>query len=99
MAQNHHNPPQNFLGFFEGELSMPIKRLIVAGSVLALATTWPALAKHAESRKTDDKPTSPAACHAYQKADDGSWIERPCVEGGGQSQHKPAARGGEDEPR
>jgi uncharacterized low-complexity protein len=78
---------------------MPIKTLIVAASVLALATTGPALAKHADSHKTDDRSTSPAACHAYQKADDGSWIERPCEEGGGQSQHKPAAKGGDDEPR
>ncbi len=78
---------------------MRIKKLIVAGSLLALAVTGPALAKHAESHKTDDKSTSPAACHAYQRADDGSWIERPCEEGGGQGQHRPAAKGAEDEPR
>jgi hypothetical protein len=78
---------------------MRITRLIVAGSVLALVTA-PALAKNPESRKTDDKSTSPAACHAYQKADDGSWIERPCQEEGtGATQHKPAAKGADDEPR
>jgi hypothetical protein len=76
---------------------MRIIRLIVA---LALAATMPALAKNPESRKTDDKSTSPAACHAYQKADDGSWIERPCQEeGAGATQHKPAAKGADDEPR
>jgi len=79
---------------------MRITQLIVAGAVLALAATGPVLAKNAESRKTDDKSTSSSACHAYQKADDGSWIERPCEEsGGGQSQHRPAAKGMEDEPR
>jgi hypothetical protein len=79
---------------------MLIKRLMAAAAVLALAATGPVLAKHAESHKTDDKSTSSATCHAYQKADDGSWIERPCEEnGGGQSQHRPAAKGAEDEPR
>jgi hypothetical protein len=78
---------------------MRITQLIVAGSVLALAATGPVLAKNAESRKTDDKSTSSATCHAYQKADDGSWIERPCEEsGGGSTQHKPVAKGAEDEP-
>jgi len=78
---------------------MRITRLIVAGSVLTLVTV-PALAKNPESRKTDDKSTSPAACHAYQKADDGSWIERPCQEeGAGATQHKSTAKGADDEPR
>ena len=79
---------------------MLIKRLIVAGAVLVLTASVPALAKNGESRKSEDKSTPSAACHAYQKADDGSWIGRPCEEGGGgQSQHKPAAKGTEDEPR
>ena len=80
---------------------MLIKKLIVAGAVLALTASLPALAKNGESRKNEDKSTSSATCHAYQRADDGSWIERPCQEGGaGQSQHKSAAKGSaEDEPR
>ncbi len=79
---------------------MLIKRLIVASSVLALAASAPALAKNTEGRKSDDKATAPAACHAYQKADDGSWIERPCQEGGGErTQPKRAAKGADTEPR
>jgi uncharacterized low-complexity protein len=78
---------------------MRIARLLVAGSVLALAASMPALAKHPESQKTDNESAS-STCHAYRQAADGSWTEEPCQEEGGKaSQHKPAAKGAEDQPR
>jgi hypothetical protein len=39
----------------------------------------PALAKSSDIQKTDEKLPSPV-CHAYQRADDGSWKELPCAE-------------------
>jgi hypothetical protein len=78
---------------------MRIAKMIVAGSVTALVATMPALAKDTESRKSEAKSTS-ASCHAYQQAADGSWAEVPCEEAGGShTQHRPPAKGGEDEPR
>ena len=80
---------------------MRIARAIFAGSVLALAMTMPAFAKHTEAQKTDnDRTSATASCHAYQQAEDGSWTQLPCQEaGGGQTQHKPVAKGAEAEPR
>lgn len=80
---------------------MRIARAIFAGSVLALAMTMPAFAKHNEAQKTDnDRTSATASCHAYQQAEDGSWTQLPCQEaGGGQTQHKPVAKGAEEEPR
>ena len=73
--------------------------IIVVGSICALAASQPALAKNTESRKTDEKST-PTSCHAYQRAADGSWTEVPCQEAGaGHTEHKPAAKGAEEEPR
>lgn len=77
---------------------MRIARVIFVGSMAALLMTAPALAKHSESPKTDDQSTS-SSCHAYQQAADGSWTQLPCQEAGGQTQHKPVAKGGEEEPR
>ena len=79
---------------------MRIARVIFV-SAAALAITAPALAKNSQSQKTDEKSTA-SSCHAYRQAADGSWTELPCQElGGGQSQteHRPVAKNGEDEPR
>ena len=60
---------------------MRIKRAIFVGSIATLAAmTAPALAKHSNAQKTDDKSTS--SCHAYQQAADGSWTQLPCQEMG-----------------
>lgn len=79
---------------------MRIVKAIFVGSVFALAT-MPAFAKHTEAQKTDnDRSSATASCHAYQQAENGSWTQLPCQEaGGGQTQHKPAAKGAEEEPR
>jgi hypothetical protein len=78
---------------------MRIATVVFVGSVAALALTVPAFAKNPESRKTDDKSTS-SSCQAYQQTADGSWTQLPCQEaGGGQSEHKPAAKNGEEAPR
>ena len=78
---------------------MRIARGIFVGSVTVLVALMPALAKDTESRKSEAKSTS-ASCHAYQQAADGSWSEVPCEEaGGGHTQHRPPAKGGEDDPR
>ena len=79
---------------------MRIATAIFVGSVFALALTVPAFARHTEPQKTDDKSSTTASCHAYQQAEDGSWTQVPCQEaGGGQTRHRPAAKGAEDEPR
>jgi hypothetical protein len=76
---------------------MRITRLFVAGSLAALALSTPALAKHAESQKSEDKSTS-SSCHAYQRAEDGSWTALPCQEAGGaHTEHKPAPAKGSTE--
>jgi hypothetical protein len=99
MAKNHHNPFLNSARSFDGAVRMRFARMVFAGSVCALVMTLPALAKNSQAQKTDDKSTS-ASCHAYQQAEDGSWVQRPCEEAGGsQTQHKPAAKGSEEEPR
>ena len=82
---------------------MRIAQLILVGSVCALVTTMPALAKNSEknseAQKSEDKSTS-ASCHAYQQAADGSWTALPCQEAGGvHTEHKPAGKGAEEEQR
>jgi hypothetical protein len=78
---------------------MRIARLALIGSIAALAVAAaPAPARNAvPPQKTEDK-SSPASCHAYQMAPDGSWTVLPCQEAGGQTEHKPA-KGGEETPR
>jgi hypothetical protein len=74
---------------------------IVAASAAALIVlTAPALSKGSDARKRDDAST-PSSCHAYQQEADGSWTERPCEEKGqpAQTEHKPVAKGTEEEPR
>jgi uncharacterized low-complexity protein len=89
---------------------MRIARVIFVGSVATLALTLaltiallatPVLAKNSSAQKSDERSTSSSSCHAYQQAADGSWTELPCQESGsaGQTQHKPPAKSGEDEPR
>lgn len=78
---------------------MRIANVIFAGSVVALALTVPVLAKNPESRKSEDKSASDS-CHAYQQAADGSWTALPCQEaGGGHTEHKPVAKGTEEDQR
>jgi len=83
---------------------MRITHWIFAGSVIALtALAAPALAKGSDAQKSEDKQASqtPSSCHAYQQAADGSWTALPCAENGLSSQtttqHKPIARGPEQE--
>ena len=47
----------------------------------------------------DDDKSASSSCHAYQQAADGSWTQLPCQEAGGQTQHRPVEKGGEEEPR
>ena len=73
---------------------MRIAATIFAGSIAALALlASPALAKHTDPQKADDKPAA-SACTAYQPQADGSWKPLPCEEGGAASRpsHKSAAR-------
>ena len=78
---------------------MRIAGIIFTGFVAALVMTVPALAKNSESQKTDEK-SAPPSCHAYQQAADGSWTALPCQEfGDGHTQHRPPAKGGEEERR
>jgi len=68
---------------------MPIRHVIFAGSLAALAAlTAPALAKHSAAPKTDDKPAS-SGCHAYERAADGSSVPIPCGEVGSSGQTQP----------
>ncbi len=79
---------------------MQIAKVIFAGSVAALLTAAPALAKHPEAQKTDENQSTSSSCHAYQQAADGSWQQLPCQEfGNGQTQHKQVSKGGGEEPR
>lgn len=63
--------------------------------------TAPVLAKSSDTRRTADDASTSASCHAYQQQADGSWTERPCEEKGqpAQTQHRPVAKGSEEEPR
>jgi ABC-type phosphate transport system substrate-binding protein len=76
---------------------MPIARLTIISSITSLAlVAAPALAKNATPPpKTEDQS---ASCHSYQMAADGSWSVLPCHEAG-QTEHKPAPKAGEQEPR
>jgi len=80
---------------------MRIAGLVVAGSVAAFATlVMPVVAKDIGAQKGDEK-ASASSCHAYEQGPDGSWRQLPCEEVGptGQTQHKGAVRGREEEPR
>jgi hypothetical protein len=81
---------------------MRIANIAVVISVAALAAlAAPVLAKSSETRKATDDGSTSSSCHAYQQEPDGSWTERPCEEKNqpAQTQHKPVAKGSEEEPR
>lgn len=79
---------------------MRIASVIFVGSVAVLMMAAPAFAKHLQAQKTDEDNSTASSCHAYQQAADGSWQQLPCQEfGNGQTQHKPVAKAGEEEPR
>jgi hypothetical protein len=84
-----------------GELPMRTATTIFAGSMAALALlASPALAKHTDPQKADDRPAA-SACTAYQPAADGSWKPLPCEEGaaGSRPSHKSATRTTEEHTR
>lgn len=78
---------------------MRIAKLTLLASVAALALAGaPVLARNATpAPKAEDQSVS-ASCHSYQMAADGSWSVLPCHEAG-QTEHKPAPKAGEQEPR
>jgi hypothetical protein len=80
---------------------MRIANVIFVGAVAGLLMTAPAVGKHAEAQKSEDKSTAAtSSCHAYQQAPDGTWQQLPCEEaGGGQTQHKVPPKAAGDEPR
>jgi hypothetical protein len=87
---------------FDKEYRMRISNVMSVAFLAALVgLAAPVLAKSSETRKTTDDETASSTCHAYQQAPDGSWTERPCEEKGqpAQTQHKPVAKGSEEEPR
>ena len=78
---------------------MRIAKLTLITSVAALAlVVAPALAKNAAPPQKTDEQSVSASCHSYQMAADGSWSVLPCHEAG-QTEHRPAPKAGEQEPR
>ncbi len=81
---------------------MRIARVLFAGSVAAAAAlATPVLAKHSETQKTDERPTS-TSCNSYQQAADGSWVRQPCAEvglPGERTQKSATTQGPRDEAR
>jgi uncharacterized low-complexity protein len=67
--------------------------IFVASMAALLALAAPGLARNSETPKSNEQPAA-AACHSYQQAADGSWIERPCGALGAPTQppHKSATR-------
>jgi hypothetical protein len=68
---------------------MRIAQSIFAGSIAVLtavassasaAPSSPNSHASANAQAPDSEPTSPS-CYAYQKAPDGSWVEKACHEG------------------
>jgi hypothetical protein len=80
---------------------MRFARAIVAASLATLLGAMaPVSAKKADAQKSaEEKTTSSSSCHTYQQAADGRWTEHPCEEVGGSTQHRPAPKSGEEEPR
>jgi hypothetical protein len=81
---------------------MRFTAVIVAGAVLMLTSpAMTVLAKDNGAQKSEDKTSASSSCHAYEQAADGSWHQLPCEEvgPGGQTQHKGAARGREEDAR
>jgi hypothetical protein len=61
---------------------------LLSASLSLAVLTAPALAKHSEAQKPDDKPVS-TGCHAYERAADGSSVPIPCGEIGSSGQAQP----------
>jgi len=78
---------------------MRIAPVIFACSLAALLGTAPASAKKADAQKSTEEKFTPSSCHTYQRAADGTWTEHPCEEVGGSTQHRPAPKSQEEEPR
>jgi hypothetical protein len=74
--------------------------LFIASTAGLLTLAAPTLARNADAQKAGERPAA-SSCHAYQMSADGSWTELPCQETGstGQTQHKPAPKGADDEAR
>jgi hypothetical protein len=72
--------------------------LFIASMAGLLTLAAPTLARNADAQKSGERSAG-SSCHAYQKAADGSWTELPCQETGstGQTQHKSAPKGADDE--
>ena len=81
---------------------MRIAHLVVVGALASTMLAAPALAKHSDSLKGEDKSTN-SSCSAYQQAPDGSWEQLPCKETGEreqpQTQHRTPAQGTDHEER
>ncbi len=71
---------------------------LLASTAGLLTLAAPTLARNSETQKASEQPAS-SSCHAYQQAADGSWAQVPCQETGsaGQTQHKPAPHGTDEE--
>lgn len=79
---------------------MCFARVIFIGSLAALmGATTPAAAKKADAQKSTEEKSTSSSCHTYQQAADGTWTEHPCEEVGGSTQHRPAPKSPEEEPR
>jgi len=79
---------------------MRMAQVILVGSLAALLGAMaPASAKKADAQKSAEEKSTSSSCHTYQQAADGTWTEHPCEEVGGSTQHRPAAKSGEEEPR
>jgi uncharacterized low-complexity protein len=73
--------------------------LFIASTAGLLTLAAPTLARNADTQQSSEQSAA-SACHAYQKAADGSWTELPCQETGSTrpTQHKPAPKSTDDEP-
>lgn len=73
--------------------------MLVASLAAALGAMTPASAKKADAQKATEEKSTSSSCHSYQQAADGTWIEHPCEEVGGSTQHRPPPKSEEEEPR
>jgi hypothetical protein len=64
-----------------------------------LGAIAPASAKKADAPKASEEKSTSSSCHTYQQTEDGTWTEHPCEEVGGSTQHRPAPKSPEAEPR
>jgi hypothetical protein len=79
---------------------MPIKHAIFAGSIAAIVSLTPALARHSDAPKTSEQSTA-SPCSALQRMADGTWTPLPCQELGSpkQTPRKSATQSSEQQPR